>query len=61
MFSWGVEAASGQEIFADDHPFASCGVSRWETTTVDEDSRATPFYLGGLMFGSPFRLAIRIS
>jgi hypothetical protein len=66
VFSWGVEAAPGQEIFEGDYPAVSCGVIGWETTEVEEDSRAIPYYLGAYAWlsvasGFPYKLRFRLS
>ncbi len=50
FFGYGVELRSGQTLISGDFPVVNCGVKEWATTEVEEDSKATPFYIGAFLW-----------
>lgn len=66
FFSYGVEAQPGETLVTDDYPLVTAGVKEWHTTEVEEDSQATPFYLGAHLWinitaNTAYRLRFRLA
>ncbi len=66
FFSYGVELQPGQALVEGDFPAVMCGVREWQQTEVEQDTRATPFYIGAFLWISiassiSYRLRFRLS